>query len=183
MFLSREQSKRSLHQRDHVCCQEQVLHWGNWRFGEDGRRLLGFVEQLIQFRVEFPTLHQRAFFHGRTTSSRALQAVGWYGPTGWLLDEDEWDDLPACCLGIRVSGQMLAEGDIPCSCADDDTVLILFNAQSAGVLFRLPTDHTEYWEVLLDTAVQEGQAPLGCNAGAFYHLQSRSIVLLKAAVL
>ena len=104
--------------------------------------------------------------------------MSWLHPAGRELTESDWNDSGAGCLGVlmsaAVSGRRAAGGDL----------LVIFNADDAGVQFALPPPaEGASWCVLFDTALRHpGPGTRMLRDRRALPVEPRSTVLLESQV-
>lgn len=97
------------------------------------------------------------------------------------MTEDDWTNPHTRCLGLRLDGDAIAEVDARGDRIVDDTVLMLFNAHHAPVVFCLPPHRRGMrWEITLDTRDSTGRrGRRGMRGGDPYRLEGRNLALLR----
>jgi glycogen operon protein len=95
------------------------------------------------------------------------------------MTDEEWDKEHARSLGVFLAGGDLGELDRYGITVKDDDFLILFNAHSEPVEFRLPALGGGPWHALLDTSVELLKTPTGrFTTDKPYPLAERALALL-----
>ncbi len=96
------------------------------------------------------------------------------------MGAEEWQEGDAHCLGLYLAGTELTELDAQGRPVKDEDFLLLLNAFHDSVPFTLPSlaDDKSSWELLLDTAQDDGAIKGARQSGERYLLQGRSLVLL-----
>ncbi len=96
------------------------------------------------------------------------------------MNDFEWSQHFARCLGVYLAGEALTETDERGRPLRDHNFLVLFNAHHETIPFKLPDYPGSRWLTLLDTALEEGLVTHGTyDAGVEYDLQGRSLALLQ----
>ena len=96
------------------------------------------------------------------------------------MNEDHWQEPKARCFGMLLAGdagEYFTPDGYP---ANDDTLLIIFNASTDQVPFRMPTvKNAVGWRCLLDTINPHQMAgALVLPASGDFTVESRSTVIL-----
>ena len=164
-------------------CQDNEITWMKWDWNEEERSLYDFTKKLIQLRKDFPVLHRRKFFQGRSIRGTNIRDIRWIRPDGQDMTEEEWSQSWTRVLGMALNGQLMDEYDERGQRIKDDVLLMLLNAHWEDVPFALPGKQGEPdWELLVETAdaAAEGEAvKLVYACGEVYNLQARSLTLLR----
>ncbi len=159
-------------------CQDSPISWLRWRLTAEEDEFLEFVRRAIRIWQEQPVLQRRKFFTGGAHPGETGRDVIWLTPLGIEMTEQDWNKHYTRCLGMRIEGQMVDEFDERGRRITGDTLLILFNAHSDQIAFRLPPHVTnETWEPLLDTA--SDSTVKSFDSGEIYPLQGKSLAVLK----
>lgn len=94
------------------------------------------------------------------------------------MNDYEWNQHFAHCLGVYLAGEALTETDGRGHPLRDRNFLVLFNAHHETFPFTLPDYDGCRWQVLLDTAFEDGLDMDGTfYAGTEYGLKGRSLAL------
>ncbi|MBD9700328.1 glycogen debranching protein GlgX [Flavimobilis sp. GY10621] len=132
---------------NNVYCQDGPTSWLDWDLDDDARSLLAVTQRLVALRREHPVLRRRRFLTGRPPESLpdgaevlpdALPDVVWFDTSGDVMDQADWDASFARTVGVLLEGEAITEPDDAGGRIVDDSVLILFNAFSEDVTFRVP---------------------------------------------
>ncbi len=179
MLLSGDEMGRTQQGNNNAYCQDNEISWLNWDLLPEDRKLLAFTRQLIYLRKLHPIFHRQHFFQGRPIKGAGIKDIIWLNPNGQEMNEEEWNQSFARCLGVYLAGEALDERDERNEPIIDDDFLLLLNAHDGDIPFFLPTYKIgSYWQLVLDTA--EPAAPSRTYlAGDDYILKSRSLALLS----
>ncbi len=164
---------------NNVYCQDDELAWMSWRADGD---LAAFVRQVSELRGDHPVFRRRRFFEGRTHGG-ALDGerdIVWLTPSGDEMTESDWHTGYARAVGVYLNGDAITEPDTRGQRVRDDSFLLLLNAHSESITFRLPGEaFGERWEVALDTAAEPvaGREPV--KARDEVELVDRGLLLLR----
>jgi isoamylase len=159
--------------------QDNEISWTPWILTAEQQLFLEFTKRLIRIWKEHPVLRRRKFFQGRRIRGADVLDIAWLDSLGSEMTDALWSSPNVHCLGVRLNGDAIDEVDERGERIIGDTLLLLLNAASDGVLFTLPeTAKLERWETLIDTA-DPYVAPKWLLAGDRYQLQSRSMAVLR----
>ena len=170
------QSKRG---NNNTYCQDNDLSWLDWTLTPAQEEFLEFVRAVIALRRAHPVLRRRRFFAGRKIRGEGVQDIAWFDPSGVEMTDAGWASEHVRCIGVKLSGDAIAETNERGERIIDDTLLILFNAHDATVPFTLPgADEPAEWTAILDTA-RVSREHRRLASGDQYLLESRSLALLR----
>jgi glycogen operon protein len=160
-------------------CQDNELAWMSWQTDGD---LTGFVRRVSELRGDHPVFRRRRFFEGRTHGG-ALDGerdIVWLTPTGTEMTESDWHTGYAKAVAVYLNGDAITEPDTRGQRVRDDSFLLLLNAHSESITFRLP-DGTfgERWEVALDTATEVPVAGEPIKAHDEIEIVDRALLVLR----
>ena len=122
---------------------------------------------------------RRRFFQGRPIRG-GVKDILWLNPAGNEMTDQEWNQDFARSIAVYLAGEAMDETDRRGRPLRDDNFLLLLNAHHETIPFTLPQFRPgATWQVLLDTAFEQGLAVDGRFSGsARYELQGRSLALL-----
>jgi glycogen operon protein len=180
MLLAGDELGRTQRGNNNAYCQDNEISWLDWSLDQQGTALLQFFQRLIQIRRQHPVYRRRRFFQGRPIRGSGIKDIAWLTPEGGEMDDTEWSQEFARSLGVYFAGETLDETDRRGQPMRDDNFLLLLNAHHEAIPFALPEFRAgSSWQVLLDTAYEQGLAMDGrFPGGARYDLQGRSLALL-----
>jgi isoamylase len=152
-----------------------------WQFDQSQHELLDFTKLLIRLFHQHPVLRRRRFFQGRRIRGSEVKDLTWFRPDGQEMQDEDWNNWHARCLGLRLAGDGLEEVDTRGNRIVDETLLILLNAHYEPIPFRLPAHRPEVqWELVLDTREATGRRQRRVlQGGNSYGLEARSLALLS----
>jgi isoamylase len=152
MLSHGDEMSRTQRGNNNAYCQDNELAWMPWRRDPE---LAGFVGRVSELRGAHPVFRRRRFFEGRTHGG-ALDGerdIVWLTPAGEEMTEADWHTGYARAVAVYLNGDAITEPDSRGQRVRDDSFLLLLNAHSEPITFRLPdTSFGEHWEVSLDTA-------------------------------
>jgi glycogen operon protein len=162
-------------------CQDNPLNWFNWNWDEDAKALFEFTKRLIRFRKEHPVFRRPKYFKGRKIRGSDVKDIMWFNPSGAEMNDQDWQNGFAKCLGMLVSGSTIYVRDSKGEPIRDETFLLLCNAHYEPLTFILPGREEIRWELVLDTSKERGfvKPQKVIPAGDEVELVDRSLSLLK----
>ena len=181
MLLAGDEIGRSQSGNNNAYCQDNEISWVNWELDARDEELLRYVCELIRLRKQHPVFHRRHFFQGRRIKGANVKDISWLRPDGLEMTDKEWHHSFARSLGLLLHGDAIEEHDERGRPIHGDTFLLLLNAHSQPIPFRLPKQlGIARWGVTVDTCFADGKRPdrRTFNTGESYPLQARSTALL-----
>ena len=159
--------------------QDNEISWTNWNLKPADRDFLLFVKRLIKIRKENPVLRRRKFLQGRRIRGAGVLDIAWLDPSGREMTDETWASPDVRCLGVRLNGDAIDELDEHGERVVGATIAMLINGGPDAIPFVLPpVAADERWETMTDTA-DPWQLPRRLRGGERYHLQSRSVAVLR----
>ena len=185
MIVAGDEIGRTQFGNNNTYCQDNELSWLDWGLSEDQQSLFNFTRRLIQIRRDHPTFRRRKFFQGRRIRGADIRDITWFSPDGTEMNEEQWDSSWVRCVGMRLGGGPIGDVDENGEPITDDTFLVMLNASTNKVEFRLPSgDPTRPWKVVIDT--NDAEQPTGrlrAIETPNYSIVPRSLVLLRRQAL
>jgi glycogen operon protein len=161
MLLGGDELGRTQRGNNNAYCQDNETSWVDWAHADQG--LVEFVRRLTTLRRSFRPLRLNRWL-ADDGPGEGRRDVCWLAPAGQPMTIDDWHDARRHCLGVQLA------------CAEDPPVLLLFNAESDPVDFRLPSGT---WRVELESATPcLTPAPV---SGAAILVPARCVMLLVGA--
>jgi glycogen operon protein len=159
-------------------CQDNELTWIDWEAAAKDQDATAFVSRLIALRHKHLSLRGPHFFHG-TPGPDGLKDISWLNPAGHEMTQEDWGNGISRCVGV-----MFNDGvpDIrpQNSKVKKDILLLLLNASTNTVLFKLPTfPGGKQWIVDVDTNTPERDDAAGHAFESDLQLAERSLALLR----
>jgi glycogen operon protein len=177
LLLAGDELGHSQGGNNNAYCQDNETTWLDWTaIGEDGLSLIEFTRRLIALRQSFPVLRRSRFFTGEYNEALDVRDVRWLSPAGVDMENGQWEDPNARCLGMLLDGRAQATGiRRP---ALDATALLVLNAHHDVVNFTLPeVPGGAVWRCLLDTNLPGRAETPAFETGAEYAVTGRSLLL------
>ncbi|MGW3865124.1 glycogen debranching protein, partial [Streptomyces sp. NPDC005047] len=188
MISHGDEFARTQRGNNNAYCQDNELAWLDWPEGEEpAPGLLEFTRAMVWLRKDHPVFRRRRFFHGRPVEGTRdeLSDIAWFTPEGADMTQRDWDSARASALTVFLNGNAISEPGPRGERITDDSFLLMFNAAPKTLEFVVPVDHGRQWEVVVDTALQEGvpsETGQKVQAGDRLTLVDRSLVVLQRPV-
>jgi isoamylase len=154
---------------NNVYCQDNEQSWVNWKLEPDALDLLAFTQRVVAIRRDHPVFRRRRFFKGEAAQGGESEVgdIAWFTPTGTKMTHEDWTNGYARALAVFFNGERLLTPDKRGQRVLDDSFLVMFNAGSDDLEFRVPpAEYGVWWSVLLDTADDEDGAIEGADTFA-----------------
>jgi glycogen operon protein len=179
MLLGGDEIGRTQGGNNNAYCQDNDISWYDWSLDPWQQELLEFTRSVLAVRREHRVFRQRFFFDGRPHREGGAPDLGWVGPDGLPLTNDEWNAPWTKTLGMYLSGELHQVPGEPIP-PTDDSFLFLLHASDDEIDFTLPGEpFGAAYEVVFDTGALRPPGPI--PAGAALRLQPRSSALLRVA--
>ena len=181
MLNAGDEFARTQQGNNNTYCQDNELNWFNWNWDDDAKNLFEFTKRLIRFRKEHPVFRRPKYFMGRRIRGSDVKDIMWFNPSGAEMNDQDWQNGFAKCLGMLISGSTIDVRDSKGESVRDDTFLLLCNAHYEPLTFILPGREEIRWELALDTHKERGfvKPQKVIAAGDEVELVDRSLCLLK----
>jgi glycogen operon protein len=148
MLLGGDEYGRTQQGNNNAYCQDNELSWHDWDWNDDRKALFDFTREMISIRKNFPVLHRRKFFQGRSIRGTDVRDIRWIRLDGADMTEEEWSTDFVRVLGMLLNGQVMDEYDERGERIKDDVLLIITNAYWEDMQFTMPGKEDEPdWEV------------------------------------
>jgi glycogen operon protein len=149
MLLGGDEIGRTQQGNNNAYCQDNEISWYDWEHADAA--LLGFVQGLIALHQNHAVFRRRRWFQGRQIHGEQVSDIGWFVPDGSLMDDAQWNETMAKAIAVFLSGDDLGT-DSRGQQLTDSTFLMMLNAASDPVTFRLPEQRWgRRWRVVFDT--------------------------------
>jgi glycogen operon protein len=159
MLVAGDELGRSQKGNNNAYCQDNEISWIDWRkLDKQAATLRDFVRKLIKLRRQHVVFPRNRFFHGKPTPGTTIKDITWLRPDGQEKQQQDWEVPYARCLSFVLSGEagqyhLTATGEPEI----DDTFLVILNAHSETISYRMPSfETTAAWELVFDTSVADG---------------------------
>jgi glycogen operon protein len=139
MLLHGDELGRSQGGNNNAYCQDNRISWFDWTAlaGEE-RGFLDFTRYLIALRKAHPLLNWPTYIHDTGAADDAQ--CRWFNNNGEPMTAASWQNEHQAWLGKRLMAP------------DGESLLLLLNASTQNIPFRLPAPAKGRWRTLLDTA-------------------------------
>jgi glycogen operon protein len=179
MICGGDELGRTQQGNNNAYCQDNEVSWTSWALAHDAKRFLDFTRRVITLRRNHPVLTRRKFFQGRQIRGTDIKDITWLSPTGQEMDDAAWNASFVRSLGVLLAGNLLDEVDERGERIQDNTLVLLFNSDSAPVSFHLPGHESdEVWLRVLDTSFDAGGRTIAIDDDR-YELRERSVVVFE----
>jgi glycogen operon protein len=146
--------------------QDNAISWLDWNLGPDEQSMFEFVRAALALRRAQPELRRERFF--RVAVPGQPREVTWLRPDGAHMQDRDFHAHDARALGMWIHGED----------ADAASSLLLFNAHSQRVEFRLPQGA---FELRLDSAgLVAPSTPPGTPVEGSYALEAHGCAVLSS---
>lgn len=180
MILAGDEIGRTQRGNNNAYCHDDDINWVNWELTPDDHEFMSFVQYVIRIKQSHKVFRRRSFFQGRRIRGGDIKDITWLKPDGTEMNDEEWQQSFARCLGLFLAGEGLDECDDKGRLIGDVDFLWLLNAHHEEIPFVLPSDCTSGWQVELDTSYGAPARYAGALiTSGTYLLQGRSLVLLR----
>jgi isoamylase len=180
MLLGGDEISRTQCGNNNAWCQDNEISWYEWGLREHQARLYDFARRLIALRRAHPVFRRGKFLAGREQEGSGLPDVWWFRPDGRRMTQRDWQ-AQEHYLGVFLNGQEIVDRTPQGEHIEDDSFLLLFNAQHEEVAFRLPARRfgAEWTHELctFDPAIEPGQDRFPARRELL--VRSRSMKLLR----
>jgi isoamylase len=180
MLLHGDEAGRTQRGNNNTYAQDSQISWMHW--DDIDQPLVEFTASVARLRRDHPVFRRKRFFTGttlRTGDGERLNDIVWLHPDGRPMEDDDWTEPDARSIGMYLNGDGIPSLDGRGRRIVDDSFLLYFNASGDDVALTLPPDeYAAAWDVEIDTAGREPDAPLA--AGSTCTLAERSVLVLRA---
>jgi isoamylase len=151
MLLAGDEIGRTQLGNNNAYCQDNELNWLDWELDSEANDLLRLTRMLVALRRQHPVFRRRRFVHGPSPQRTALPDIGWFGPEGGEVGEEDWRSPRLGALGMFLNGEAISEPGPRGERIVDDSFLVLLN-RAGPVDFRLPSQPwAERYQLLVGT--------------------------------
>ena len=140
MMVFGDECRRTQQGNNNAYCQNNDVSWFDWRLVEEHADLVRFVQALVKFRLDNPTLRRRSFLVGGTSHDGVLPDVEWFSPDGTHVDWYAADASLVCFFGAPTPEKLRDENDAAAGGVEGTPrhVLIFAHAGSVPRSFHFP---------------------------------------------
>ena len=145
MLVSGDEIRKTQKGNNNAYCQDNEISWLDWKLVEKNSDMLRFVQSLIKFRREQPTVRRRSYLTGQPVDGRKIPDVSWYAPAGTPLD---WSKGQLAMMAYIAAPSRAQD---PESAGRD--LLLMFNSTGETREFKMPdVGRGMKWNLFVDTA-------------------------------
>lgn len=150
-------------------CQDNQISWVNWQLKSEDKKLLKFVQKLIQLRHSSPLLRSISLEDDHYYSTSSDHRVNWLNFAGQPMTEGDWHNPDLKAFAVELVSD-----------ADDEAFLIQINASEEDIHFVLPEiTSNQYWSLQFNTADKDGLPKSVKKLTGGYWQESKSISLIQ----
>ena len=135
MLLAGDEFARTQQGNNNAYCQDNEISWVDWDIGEEGQRLIRFVQMLTALRHKYPILRRTRFLTGTHNEELGVKDVTWINASGAEMKPENWGDMDMECFGMLMDGRAQATGIR--KRGEDATLLMVLNGYHDLVEFTL----------------------------------------------
>jgi glycogen operon protein len=180
MLTMGDEVRRTQGGNNNAYCQDNEISWMPWDVDGDAGALRALVERLVALRRRHPVFRQQAFFLGRPLGEDGVKDLAWFGPDGSELTDAEWFDPSLQTVGMYLDGAGIRTRDPRGERTLDESFLLVLHLADTDGAFTLPRKPWgRSYDVVLDTAAEDGGGSATLAAGMSLGLVARSTVLLR----
>ena len=181
MLTMGDEVRRTQGGNNNAYCQDNPISWLSWEPDHDARALHGLVRRLVQLRRQHPVFRQKAFFLGKPVGEDGVKDLAWFGADGLELTDDDWFAPVVPTFAMYLNGQAIrtrgARGE---KVSDASFLVVLHTAGEPAELVLPPEPWASSYDVVVDTADDDGVREESRRPGQALALTPRSLVLLAA---
>ncbi len=177
MLAAGDEMGKSQKGNNNAYCQDNEISWMDWKDKERCADIYDFVCICAGLRKEHPVFKQSRFLEGRKRNGSEYKDVEWIRPDGDEMTREDWGNGAELCIGIILDGQSLKDRDADGTIVSDDSFLILINAHTDKVEFKMPRAR-KYWELVFYTA-KETLKRCSFGTGVQFDLAPHSFALFQ----
>ena len=162
MLSAGDEMGKSRNGNNNPYCQDNEISWIDWKDKTRYADIFQFLCTCAALRKEHPVFKQSRFLEGKKLNGSEYKDVEWIRPDGGEMTHEDWGDGAELCIGILLDGKSLKDRDADGNILSDDSFLILLNAHTEAIEFKMPRAR-RYWELLFYTA---GETVKRCSYGS-----------------
>jgi glycogen operon protein len=145
MLLAGDECRRTQLGNNNAYCQDNAISWFDWKLVEEHVDVVRFVQALIAFRRQQPTVRRTRFLSGEPPAGGGLPDISWFDADGGPVDWDQNDpSLSVLVAAPPDSGETHVKAR---------HILMLFHSGALPRRFTLPAVARGIsWRLFVDTA-------------------------------
>jgi glycogen operon protein len=171
---------RTQHGNNNAYCQDNEISWFTWQRNDAQQQLFDFTCKLIKLRQEHPIFHRPRFFKGKVIIGDKKD-ISWITPGGREMEAQDWENGNTRAMAVMLCGDDMGVTTFEGHPITDDTFYLAFNAYWDNVDFVLPGGASVHWQLMVDTALDQGfvESKEWNNAGDTLPVGARSMRLYR----
>ncbi len=177
MLVAGDEFARTQNGNNNAYCQDNEISWIDWGGINQPAASLGqFTQRVIALRRALPMLRRGRFLTGQIDEELGVKDAAWLSPAGTEMNEQNWADANARCLGVLLDGRAQETGIR--RVGTDATLLLVLNSHDDLVRFTLPSAlGGREWLILIDTNQPDFAGLSRFPFGHVYEVTGRSLLL------
>jgi glycogen operon protein len=180
MLLGGDELGHTQFGNNNAYCQDNEMSWLDWNLDERHQEFLDWVARLVMLRRQHPVFSRRRYVRPDTITHEGLKEIIWLTPDGREMNEGDWNQDFARCLGVYLAGGAIERFARRGSPIKDSDFLLLVNAHHETIEFQIAQNlSAKRWSMVLDTALLANPFEPHRLDSASYPIQARSLVLLE----
>ena len=186
MLLGGDELSQTQKGNNNAYCQDNDITWYDWDLDDREEDFLEFVRQVIAFRKEHQNFRRRRFLTGEP-DEEGVRDVRWWHPEGRVMEGEDWEQGELKAYGMLLRGDRIHGTSERGTSLEDDTFLVLFNADHEERVFTLPeiidgknTPGVKRWKQV--PAFQRDMEDGDVGGGDELALPPRLITVLQAVI-
>jgi len=181
MICSGDECSRTQKGNNNAYCQDNELAWFDWKWDDARTRFFKFACSVVALRRAHPSFRRRKYKGEGADQATSHESVRWFRADGKDMQSDDWENGGWMrTLGMYMDAGAPEIRDPAGREVEDDNHLVLLNAHSEPVNFKIPRSLSKLkWRVELDTA--QPDSPAGRKlARRTITIEGRSLVVLSS---
>jgi glycogen operon protein len=147
MLVSGDETRRTQKGNNNAYCQDTDVSWFDWRLVEKNADMIRFVQSLVKFRRQQPTVRRKTYLTGAPDDGRMIPDVSWFAPDGTQLD---WGQHELAMVAYIAAP---SRTDDPEGLGRD--MVLMFNSTGQIREFAMPEfGRGMRWNLFIDTAAE-----------------------------
>jgi isoamylase len=180
MLLGGDELGHTQFGNNNAYCQDNEMSWLDWNLDGHRQEFLDWVARLVVLRRQHPVFSRRRYVRPDTVTHEGLNEIIWLTPDGREMNEGDWNQDFARCLGVYLAGGAIERFGRRGGPIKDSDFLLLVNAHHETIEFQIAEKlSAKRWSTVLDTALLANPFEQRRLDSASYPLQGRSLVLLE----
>jgi isoamylase len=183
MLAGGDEFGRTQHGNNNSYCQDNETTWFSWERSAEAERLTRFVARLTSFRNAHPVFRRPKFFQARPIRRLGVKDIMWFNSQAKEMTDQEWSNGDTKSVTVLFSGATMDVRDVWGRPIQDDTFVLVFNANHEPLSCVLPRvrGSRAAWVLVLDTFEEDGFVETDTRRaqGDAIELKPRSMIVLR----